>query len=175
MGYKSNYKSSVKIHQFIKQKPAASVAGSEPMEGDMLNAIESICLGCLERLQNPLVPADAVELAQAAINAAEDLIVAGADASNVNVLQGAVTAAVKFFAAKIRGAQRNGSPEAPAETVIGEIPVATSPVAAPKSSLKRRASPVEEIRGNKQVCLGDNSSNDTGQAEADLFFNPWAE
>ncbi|EDN02270.1 predicted protein [Histoplasma mississippiense (nom. inval.)] len=88
---------------------------------------------------------------------------------------GAVTAAVKFFAAKIRGAQRNGSPEAPAETVIGEIPVATSPVAAPKSSLKRRASPVEEIRGNKQVCLGDNSSNDTGQAEADLFFSPWAE
>ncbi|EDN04754.1 predicted protein [Histoplasma mississippiense (nom. inval.)] len=69
--------------------------------------------------------ADAVELAQAAINAAEDLIVAGADASNVNVLQGAVTAAVKFFAAKIRGAQRNGSPEAPAETVIGEIPVAS--------------------------------------------------
>ncbi|KAG5292714.1 repeat set, removed [Histoplasma ohiense] len=36
-------------------EPAVSIAGSEPMEGDMLSAIESICLGCLERLQNPPV------------------------------------------------------------------------------------------------------------------------
>ncbi|QSS51628.1 hypothetical protein I7I53_06995 [Histoplasma capsulatum var. duboisii H88] len=36
-------------------EPAVSIAGSESMEGDILSTIKSICLGCLERLQNPLV------------------------------------------------------------------------------------------------------------------------
>ncbi|KAG5301090.1 hypothetical protein I7I48_00983 [Histoplasma ohiense] len=59
--------------------------------------------------------------------------------------------------------------------MIDEIPVVTSLIAALKSLLKCHALSVEEIQNNKQVCLDDNFLNDTGQAEADLFFNLWME
>ncbi|EDN10982.1 predicted protein [Histoplasma mississippiense (nom. inval.)] len=100
-----------------------------------------------------------------AIITAKDLIVTNADVLNVNVLQSVVTAAVKFFAVKIYETQQNGFFETLIETVIDEISVTTSLIAAFKSSLKHHVSLVEKIRSNKQICFDDNFLNDTDQPE----------
>ncbi|OJD20298.1 hypothetical protein ACJ73_08367 [Blastomyces percursus] len=106
------------------------------------------------------VPEEAIEEAQAAINAAEDLVVSGTEASNLQSLEKSVLKAIKAFKAKVRLSQQDSTLEpGPAmKTESIPAPITTSPVSTLKSSMKRAASSVEEPQTIKRVRFADDDT-----------------